>query len=47
MRVNRVDFSNKEIAVMVEFIANLTRQGLTFTINRDSVGFQITLTGGY
>jgi len=41
------DRSEKDMRAMAVFIAQLVREGVTFTINQDNIAFEIKLTGGF
>ena len=41
------DRSEKDMKAMAVFVAQLIREGVTFTIRQDNVGFEIELTGGF
>jgi hypothetical protein len=40
-------FKLTDVALLAEFVAQLTISGVEYVVRQDSVGWEIELTGGY
>lgn len=43
----KFEIVQNEMEAMAKFVSELVRQGVTFSVDRDAVFCNITLTGGY
>jgi len=41
------DRSDEDMKAMAVFVAQLIREGVTFTVRQDNAAFEIELTGGF
>ncbi|MFA5936510.1 MAG: hypothetical protein WC822_01385 [Candidatus Paceibacterota bacterium] len=49
MNKTTLEFPNTvtDMVLLAAFVAELVRQGIVFTLRRDNIAVQITITGGY
>ena len=43
----KIEFSLENVKVAAQFVAELTKEGITFRMRADNLGIEITITGGY